>query len=343
MQSVDSSWQSSRMAKPRVRPSVYRTFWSFAVERHRIFEARLSADWIPETADPILKRHRFCNVFRAADRVSQHLIQTAAYGADDLLEEDLFFRVVLHRLFCRPSTWDLLEGGIGDLRAETFSVERYGRILDEALERGDRLYTGAYILCATPAYGHARKHWNHLMLLDAMLKDGVAGRIASAPSLHAVYQELRSWPLLGPFMAYQLAIDLNYSPLISFSENDFTMPGPGTLRGIRKVFTDIGSRAPSDVVFWLVDQQDEVRDDLGLTPPTLFGRKLHAIDCQNLLCEVDKYCRAAYPRLLSNRSAIKQRYVHDPTRFRFMFPPDWQLEEPIPDQWRVRVGDPAFV
>ena len=55
----------------------------------------------------------------------------------------------------------------------------------QAVVNGDRLYTGAYILSATPAYGHARKHWNHLTLIHAMLKDGVASRIASAPSLRA--------------------------------------------------------------------------------------------------------------------------------------------------------------
>src|SRR4051794_29125524 len=97
------------MADPVVRDDVYRTYWYFAAERHRIFESRLSDEWIPSTADPILQKHRFCNVFRAADRVSQHLIQHAAYGEPDFNEEDLFLRVVLHRLFCRVSTWELLE------------------------------------------------------------------------------------------------------------------------------------------------------------------------------------------------------------------------------------------
>ena len=52
---------------------------------------------------------------------------------------------------------------------------------------------------------------------------------------------LHRYPLMGDFMSYQVAIDLNYSDLLDFSENDFTQPGPGALRGIKKAFEDLGS------------------------------------------------------------------------------------------------------
>jgi hypothetical protein len=331
------------MADPVVRDDVYRTYWYFAAERHRIFESRLSDEWIPSTADPILQKHRFCNVFRAADRVSQHLIQHAAYGEPDFNEEDLFLRVVLHRLFCRVSTWELLEERLGRIEASTFSPVTYGEILDEAWRAGSKLYTGAYMLAASASFGHVRKHQNHLALIDAMLRDGVAGRVAAAGSLEAVYVELRKWPLIGPFMAYQLAIDINYSPLTDFSENDFTVPGPGAQRGIAKVFSSLGDLSPADAVHWLVEQQHLVESNLGLVPPTLFGRELHAIDCQNLLCEVDKYSRVAYPELTSNRSTIKQRYICDPAPYRLQFPPEWHLNESVPRAWRNVVNDPAPV
>ena len=331
------------MIEPVVRPDVYRTYWAFAAERQRIFEARLTGDWTPSTEDPILARHRFCNVFRAADRVSQHLIRTAAFGEPDLLEEDLFLRIVLHRLFCRPSTWELLEREFGRIDAEHFSPDDYDRVLEDARVRGAKLYTGAYILSAAAAYGFARKHRNHLALLQAMLSDGVPERIARAGSFKDVYEELRNWPLIGPFMAYQLAIDLNYSPLLSFSENGFTMPGPGAERGLAKVFVSLGDLSPAEGVHWLVEQQDRVSEELGIDSPTLFGRPLHAIDCQNLLCEVDKYCRVAFPALSSNRSFIKQRYSPDPEPYRLYFPPEWGINERVPTHWRERVDDPAPV
>lgn len=331
------------MIEPEVRPEVYRAYWAFAAERQRIFDARLAGDWTPSTKDPILARHRFCNVFRAADRVSQHLIRTAAFGEPDLLEEDFFLRIVLHRLFCRPSTWELLERELGRIDAQTFAPDVYDRVLDDARARGAKLYTGAYIVSPSGVYGYARKHRNHLALLEAMLASGVSRRVAGANSLRAVYEELRTWPLIGPFMAYQLAIDLNYSPLLSFSEDDFTMPGPGAVRGLSKVFVDLGGLSPADSVHWLVEQQDRVGEELGIAVPTLFGRRLHAIDCQNLLCEVDKYCRVAFPDLLSDRSVIKQRYIPDPEPYRLYFPPEWDINERVPPDWRERVDHPALV
>jgi hypothetical protein len=295
------------------------------------------------TTDEILREFRFCNVFRAADRVSQHLIQKAAYGEPDLDADDLFLRVVLHRLFCRPSTWDLLEDRIGRIEARSFSERVFGQVLDEAWAAGRKLYTAAYVLSASPSYGYERKHRNHLALLAAMLRDGVPARIASAGSLAQVYRELLEWPLIGPFMAYQLAVDLNYSPIMEFSENAFTMPGPGALRGLAKVFCSLGELTPSDAILWLVDKQHETAQELGVVAPKLFGRDLHAIDCQNLLCEVDKYSRVAFPELSSNRSMIKQRYAPDPLPYLLFFPPEWRINDAIPHDWRLVVDAPAPV
>src|SRR4051794_37958520 len=79
----DSSYGSGTllpMEAPRPRHAVFRTYWKFAADRQAIFEARIAGQPAPWTTDEILQRYRFCNAFRAADRVSQHLIQNAAYG-----------------------------------------------------------------------------------------------------------------------------------------------------------------------------------------------------------------------------------------------------------------------
>src|SRR5690242_16516522 len=120
------------MDDPVPREDVYRTYWTFAAERQHIFEARLAGEPAPWTDDPILSEYRFCNAFRAADRVSQHLIQHAAYGNPDADADDLFLRVVLHRLFCRTTTWELLERELGPIDAASFDPERYDAVLSAA-------------------------------------------------------------------------------------------------------------------------------------------------------------------------------------------------------------------
>ncbi len=314
----------SVMKEPEVRPDVFAAYWHVAAERQRMFEHRIAGLSGPATDDPILAGHRFCNSFRASDRVSQDLIREAYIDALD--DDDLFVRVVLHRLFSRPATFRLIERELGRIDAASFDEDRYGNLLDRAMADGQRLYTSAFILCANSAFGHRRKHRNHLALVAAMLADEVPRRLAQAASLEAVYDELLGWPLIGPFMAYQIAIDLNYTALIDFSEDDFTVPGPGAVRGLAKVFVNTSGLTDQEAIHWLVGYQDRVEEATGVAPPTLFGRRLHAIDCQNLLCEVDKYSRVAFPELVSNRSRIKQRYTPDPEPLDLFYPPKWGID-----------------
>jgi len=74
-----------------------------------------------------------------------------------------------------------------------------------------------------------------------------------------------------------------------------------------------------------VDRQHEEFDRLGLDWTGLFGRPLHAIDCQGLFCETDKYARAAFPELKSNRVRIKQEFKHPKPPERLVYPPNWGL------------------
>jgi hypothetical protein len=130
---------------------------------------------------------------------------------------------------------------------------------------------------------------------------------------------------MGPFMAYQTAIDLNYSDLLHFDENDYTQAGPGAARGLKKAFVDLGDYSPADTIRYMVDQQKEEFARLDLPFSGLFGRQLHAIDCQGLFCELDKYCREAAPHLVSNRSRIKARFAPATELPPLFFPPKWGL------------------
>jgi hypothetical protein len=77
------------------------------------------------------------------------------------------------------------------------------------------------------------------------------------------------------------------------------------------------------------DQECQFRR-LGLSFKGLFGRPLHAIDCQGLFCEIDKYSRVAFPELKSARSRIKQSFRPTGPLPRLVFPPHWALTPPPP-------------
>lgn len=318
--------------QPKVRPRVYDAYWQLAFERQRIFFARINGAPPPWTTDPILGAFKFCNAYRASDRVSQYLIRHVIYEVDDeFAEEDTLLRVVFFRLFSKPETWEAVEARIGRIDARTFDADAVDQCLEDLRSAGKSIYTNAFILCANRAYGFDRKHRNHLALLGAMFRPGgLPTAVARAQRFEDVYEALADYPLIGPFMAYQLAIDINYSEITDFSEDEFTVPGPGALRGLRKCFTDFGGLSPRALVDYMVERQEEEFSRLGLDFPSLFGRRLHAIDCQNLFCEVDKYSREAFPELKSERTRIKARYKPECAPLSLFYPPKWEINSALP-------------
>jgi hypothetical protein len=322
----------------RARPDVYRSYWTLAVRRQHIFEQRVAGDPGPWTSDPILTQYKFCNTFRASDRVSQFLIRDVIYTADTHTPESALLRIILFRIFSKPSTWRALEDTLGPITSDTFSHDRIDAVLDDLFARGETIYTNAFILCANKAYGHDRKHRNHLALIRAIRSSRLSQVVARARHLRDVYDALIGYPLLGRFMAYQLAIDINYSELTNFNENDFTVAGPGSERGIRKCFTDTNGSKPEEIITWMVEHQDDECERLELRPPTLYGRPLHAIDCQGLFCELDKYARVAFPELRSNRQRIKVNFTPSTEPLPLFYPPKWGLNARLP---RSAVAGPA--
>ena len=147
------------------------------------------------------------------------------------------------------------------------------------------------------AFGHAKKHRNHLLLLERMMRDGVPHKIAEASSMAQAFEVLQSYPTLGNFLAYQFVTDLNYGNLTDFSEMEFVVPGPGALDGIRKCFSDLGGLRPADIIKVVTESQEQEFERLGIKFRTLGGRRLQLIDCQNLFCEVSKYARVKHPQI----------------------------------------------
>lgn len=312
---------------PTPRQDVYDIYWYFASERQRIFEKRTRGEAQPWTDDPILSKYKFCNVFRATDRVSQYMIRNVCYHDEPCTPEDRLFQIVAFRMFSRIETWESVHEFLGHYPLlDDLADGSFARALEYARATNGGLYTHAFILCAADAYGQGRKYLNHVELFRHMfLADALGEKLLAARTLREVYDLLHAYPLMGDFMSYQIAIDLNYSDNINFSENDFTQAGPGALRGMKKVFTDFGDYAPNEIILWMVANQEQEFKRLNLPFHGLFGRPLHAIDCQGLFCETDKYCREAVPELTSARKRIKTKYDTPREPVELFLPPKWGL------------------
>ncbi|MGE4281332.1 MAG: nucleotide kinase domain-containing protein [Magnetospirillum sp.] len=322
-----------KLAKP-VPTQVFCTYWWFACERQNIFFNKIRHPDKPFwTDDDTLRRHKFTNTYRASDRVSQYLIGNVIEVDDPSLQtpDEVFFRTILFKLFNKIETWQLLEREIGEIRWADYRFSRYDDILSRAFHSGRTLYSAAYIM-ANPGFGHDRKHSNHLLLLEEMMARQLPQLLHQRKdSLPNAFELIRSCRGIGDFLAYQYAIDLNYGPLLTAEEDDFVVPGPGALDGIKKCFFDIGDLTPAEVIKFVCDEQFAAFSELHLDFQSLWGRKLHLIDCQNLFCEVDKYSRVHHPDIKgrSDRSRIKQVYRPIPTPIRYRYPEKWGLDEKI--------------
>jgi len=312
--------------KPCKTTVVYETYWRFAAERQAVFFRRIEGAPFPWTEDPILRRYKFTNAYRASDRVSQYLIRNVIYKGDSSIRE-VFFRIMLFKLFNRIETWKLLEKKLGEITYEDYSFERYDEILTSALDRG-RVFSGAYIMpSGTSSFGYRRKHRNILSLIEKMMRDDLPIKISETKSMQQVFEILEDYPMIGDFLAYQLATDINYSEVTNFLEMDFVVPGPGARDGIRKCFLCLGGLNEVEIIRFMMDRQEKEFEHYDLEFKSLWGRRLQLIDCQNLFCEVDKYARLAHPEVAghSKRKRIKQIYKVNPLPIEYWYPPKWGI------------------
>jgi hypothetical protein len=324
----------------QVRQEIFDTYWRFAAMRQEVFFNKLKNVPPPWTSDPILNTYKFCNAYRVSDRVSQYLIKNVIYDENKSKnEEEVLFRILLFKIFNKIETWEYLENKIGDyITLSNFDLEAYSTMLQEAMDLGYVIYTSAYMSCASKEFGYDKKHQNHLALINKMVvQDRVINSIVKAKSLEEIFHIIESYPLLGKFMAYQLATDINYSEVINFDENSFTIAGPGAERGINKCFIDTEGKSYADVIYWMTENQENEFQRLGLSFQSLWGRPLQAIDCQNLFCETDKYCRAAFPDLKSNRKKIKAKFTATPQPIDYFYPPKWFINDKVQETLAQRL------
>ena len=287
----------------------------------------------PWTKDSTIARHKFTNAYRASDRVSQYLIRHVIYQGDQSLKE-VFFRIILFKLFNKIETWELLQNNLGTITYEDFWFSRYDEVLTAAKSAKTRIYSAAYIMpSGNRAFGYRAKHSNHLKLLERMMEDGVPQRISEASSMTQAFEIIRSYPTIGNFLGYQFVTDLNYSEICDFSEMEFVVPGPGALDGIHKCFSDLGGLNEAEIIRLVADLQEREFERLGLEFRSLWGRRLQLIDCQNLFCEVSKYARVTHPEIRgsNDRSRIKQVYRPSDKPLEYWFPPKWGINHLLPE------------
>lgn len=302
---------------------LYDKFWEFAFERQNITIKRLKGETPPWTNDETLQQYKFTNAYRFLDRVSQYLINNVIGSEDEFSEEDVFFRIILFKLFNKIETWQNLEKAIGQISYTKYDYKKYDNVLNHMLDNGIRIYSAAYIMpSGTSSFGNSRKHQNNLKLLEQIMNDKPIEKIKMMNSLEDLYLFFLNYPTIGNFLAYQYSIDINYSNMCYFSEMDFVVAGPGAIRGINKCFRNVSRKDYSSIIEFVANNQDNEFKKRNLDFHYINNRKLQLIDIQNLFCEIDKYSRQIQIYNTKNQR-IKQKYKQNLNPVTCLTPSKW--------------------
>ena len=310
---------------------VLRFYFYFMQERMNMFWRKMngtgSMNW---TDDPILCTYKFTNVYRATDRVSQYLIRHVIYDNSGVFSaEDVLLRILVFKIFNKIETWEYLERILPEpITIRSFDAHKISLLLSRR-QRQVPIFNNAYMMAGSHRLYNdlPSKHEKWLTMIQKEFIDTcLFKQIQEVDRLEAVYNLLRRCSFLGEFLAYQYAIDFNYSPYLNFSEDSFVKAGIGAIRGIKKCFQSYG-HTYEDAIIYVHEHIEQLRERYGYTNfRPLPGHEPTLIDLQNCFCETDKYLRAKIPDLKIGNIRIKQKYRESDKPIQFYFPAKWGVQ-----------------
>ena len=256
--------------------------FKFIHERYNVFLRRSWGESKPWTQDPILQSYRFCNVYREHDTVTRWIAQH--WRVPNSNDPNVWFAMAAARFVNWPETladlgypvpWDDAMG------------QKFIHVLSDRKEAGKKVWTGAYVIHAR--LGSKIGHVAYDILTPMWYERESV--LESMTSCAALQQRLMKFEGVGSFMAGQIVCDTKYTKLLDTALDwwDFAAPGPGSRRGLARVFEHPVNYRWKDEE-WYVDLL-KLKAAIG---PLLYETgmpPIHAQDLQNCLCEFDKYER----------------------------------------------------
>lgn len=277
-------------------------FFYWMNERHSIYMLKSLGEPWPWTKDKILQEYKFTNVFRQNDAVTKQLTKRLKECSklNFCTLKDVFARIVIFRMFNWPYTYDLLKSK--ELVAN-WNTAKAIRVLTKFKEDGNKVFTGAYIIT-----NNGRKEPKIELMCSAIgeilrNKESIVIDILAERSIEHAVKCLIEYPMVGKFIAYELATDLRHTKILGKAEDiyEWANPGPGAKRGLNRLherplkFTQPDSefieemRAILSLSYLEIDPFDDHETKL----PVIYHDKmiLEMRDIEHSLCEFDKYMR----------------------------------------------------
>lgn len=273
------------------------TFQSWIEERHHMYlRKEVGLMDKPYSLNKFMGAYRYCNVYRQLDRTTQW-ISTRWLNCPPAR---MPLRAIIARFINDPEVLEALRPACNPFNADMFLS-----ILNARKTVGLRVRSAAYM---TTTHG-ATTPWTDFttkevlapladltVVLDPRHYDGLDGYA----------RKLMTFNGIGSFLAGQVVADLKYhhprmSQVCAPDWWTFVVPGPGSRRGLHRLYGIDPARGMSDAVFHkLFPLAQKLATEVVMQK---CWPQIHAQDVQNCLCEFDKYMR-----LVDGTGSPKQRY-----------------------------------
>lgn len=270
----------------------------------------------PWTTDKVLQQFRFTNIRREHDRETKWLMEHITSNPELRYEEKLL-NIVLFRLFNKHETMELIGApfkfySVPKTSTTGWNPEWYRRIFEAALRQDpDRVFfTGAFISGGmkhalkryVPAkYSNSSMNMRVLWFIKTLIDSDFPSKIKQCANQQRVFEHISSYKGIGEFLAYQMFVDMTYIEEFPFSENEFTVAGPGCKMGLDYLFEDKDSMTYEECLFWLRDNLDRLFVEMlgkDWDAKKVFwdlpeeDRCFNVMSLENCFCELSKYIRA---------------------------------------------------
>ena len=287
-------------SKVEVNQKYLDMFWTFIFDRHMIWYKRFMLQQkAPWTKDEILLNYKFTNVYRELDKGTVFLLHNIVNSTHTKMEE--VFNIIVYRMFNRIDTYEAT--GFLEIQGEGSEDNPYDwdktvafNIWRNRQNAGLSLYTDAHMVCAYEHFPGADKLERFEYIFENVFNGlpALMNIISRAKSLETIHKALTKFPGIGPFLAYEMAVDISYCEWNNLGEDEWANPGPGCQRGLKKIFPNLKTSDCTWMITVLRQAQKKEFRRLGLPFEDIAykGRELTLRNIEHCLCEGFKMFKA---------------------------------------------------
>lgn len=288
-----------RKANPVIPDYDLKLFVHWIEERYKIhLKKDVNHEDKPWTEDPILQTYRFTNVRREHDRQTKYLINNIVNNPDLTLEEKILNNI----LFRYWNLWESMKSLGGPWKEKDLKSGAAIKKAEKLYDPDKAYFTNVFYTSGTKRMLRKEFHIENfaigvLHLGQEAVKRGIPQAILKAEDPIKICKILQTLPGIAGFLSYQIFVDCTYIPEFPFSENEFTVAGPGCKKGIDCLFSDKDGMTYEECIFWIKDNITKISD---INPKKLMtdlpkeDRFLSVMSLENCFCEFSKYHRTFY-------------------------------------------------